>query len=100
MLMPMGLGRKTAETEKRNLAQRIKRLLDTLEEEGRAPTAHESLCIRRAIHALQVRAFRQGHDAMVFAEQPDTYTNAIIVPPDRDVLGIAELRELLAQTEK
>ncbi len=37
---------------------------------------------------------------MVFAEQPDTYTNAIIVPPDRDVLGIAELRELLAQTEK
>lgn len=83
------------EATRRELVQRIERLLDAMEREGREPTVHESLCVRRAIHALSVKAYRHGQDSMVFAERPEIYAGILIVPQDAEVCSLAELRDLL-----
>lgn len=85
-----------AEAAKRKLVQRIEKLLDTIQHQDRIPCPHESLCLRKAIKALVVGAYRQGEDDVLFAEQPDRYANSLIIPPDDRPLTLAELRDLLA----
>lgn len=77
---------------RQKVVQRIKYLLDAIEKEGRALSEHESLCIRQSIKALQVHAYRQSADSILFAERPDLYADTLVVPPDPGVLSIAELR--------
>lgn len=86
---------KAAETARRNLLQRIERLLETIAREGRSPGDRESLWIQRAIGAMRTQGYRQGEDDMLWAERPDIFRTSEVFSGDAKVLGLVELRALL-----
>ena len=88
-------------TARRNVADRIDRLLNGLQHARRLPNRHELFWLRRALENLQESQYPEGEDAMDKAERalpiPDHASNDLSTNAG---MTVEQLRVQLSQTMK
>jgi len=89
-------------TARGNAVERIARLLDDLERDGRKPSHWEGDHVRYALAAVERRNYPAGEDAMMRAERPDLCRSSILANRRArlsDVPTLANLRASLARLQ-
>lgn len=92
----MTLSPKAVQTARRNLAQRIERVLTKIDQEGRQPTARESHYVSIALDQLEADRHHDGEWTMLRAERDDIFLTPEL-PADARMATTAELRARLAE---
>lgn len=86
-------------TARRNLAQRIDRLITKIEQEGREPTAWEAHYTSIALDQFELDHLGDGEWTMLHAERQDIFDTPVSphpLPADARKATAAELRARLA----
>lgn len=94
----MTLSTTAVATARRNLAQRIGRLIKPLETEGREPTPWEAHYTAIALQLLEAERYPDGEWMALHAEREDTFNapvNPKPLPVDAHKASTAELRARL-----
>ena len=95
----MTLSTTAVATARRNLAQRIGRLIKAMETEPREPTSWEAHYTVIALQLLEAERYADGEWIVLHAERPDIFDTPIHptpLPVDASVATTAELRARLA----
>lgn len=96
----MTLSPKAVATARRNLAQRIGRLITAMEKEAREPTPWEAHYTVIALQLLEADRYPDGEWTMLHAERPDIFDTPIHptpLPVDAHKATTAELRARLTE---
>ena len=87
-------------TARGNAVERIARLLDDLERDGRKPSHWEGDHVRYALAAVERRNYPAGEDAMMRAERPDARSSILANRRARlSVPTLSNLRASLARLQ-
>lgn len=95
-----GITLKAQQTARRNLVQRIERILETITKADREPTPWEQHYVTLAIDDLAARDYPKGENTAFWAESQavfDTPVNPKPLPPDARTGTLAELQARLAE---
>lgn len=96
----MTLSPKAVQTARRNLAQRIGRLISTLEKEAREPTPWQAHYSVIALQLLEAERYADGEDVAFKADAEHIYNTPVspsVLPADAHTATTAELRARLAE---
>jgi hypothetical protein len=96
-----GLTLKAQQTARRNLAQRIGRLLEAVDKAGRQPTPWEAHYTSLALDELDARHYADGERTMMWAEGQsifDTPVSPKPLPADKRTATLAQLRARMTAT--
>lgn len=95
-----GITLKAQQTARRNLVQRIERILETITKANREPTPWEQHYVSLAIDDLAGRHYAKGEDTAMWAEGEAIFDHPVHpkpLPPDARKATLAEMRARLAE---
>lgn len=98
VISPMTLSTTAAATARRNLAQRIERLIKAMETAGREPTPWEAHYTMIALQFLEAERYPDGEWIALRAEREDIFNAPVSpspLPEDANTATTAELRARL-----